>query len=75
MLLFVYNRRREIVGNETFLFTGKDLSFYGWKKQTQASTFVTIFLRQWKMMIDSFLWNQYKLFKVNNMKQFNKSNL
>ena len=26
-------------------------------------------------MIDSFLWNQYKPFKVNNMKQFNESNL
>ena len=26
-------------------------------------------------MIDSFLWNQYKPFKANNMKQFNESNL
>ena len=26
-------------------------------------------------MIDSFLWNQYKSFKVNNMKQLNESNL
>ena len=42
-------------------------------KQTQASAFVTIFLRQWK--IDSFLWNQYKPFKANNMKQFNERNL
>ena len=42
MLLFVYNRSREIFGNpqETSLFTVE--------KQTQASTSVTIFLRQWK---------------------------
>ena len=26
-------------------------------------------------LIDSFLWNQYKPFKANNMKQFNESNL
>ena len=64
MLLFVYNRSREI-------------SFYGncWKKQTQASTFVTIFLRQWKKWLTVFLWNQYKPFKANNMKQFNETNL
>ena len=50
MLLFVYNRRREIFGNaqETFLFTVE-------KKQTQASTFVSM-----EEMIDSFFWNQYK---------------
>ena len=28
--------------------------FYGWKKQTQASTFVTIFLRQWKKWLAVF---------------------
>ena len=51
MLLFVYNRSREIFGNaqENFRFTVE-------KKQTQASTFVTIFLRQlMEEMIDSFL--------------------
>ena len=39
MLLFVYNRSREIFGKaqETFLFTVE-----------KASTFVTMFLRQWK---------------------------
>ena len=44
MLLFVYNRSREIFGDaqETFLFTVEK------EKQTQASTLVTIFLRQWK---------------------------
>ena len=26
-------------------------------------------------MIDSFLWNQYKSLKANNMKQLNESNL
>ena len=26
-------------------------------------------------MIDSVLWNQYKPFKANNMKQFNESDL
>ena len=26
-------------------------------------------------VIDSFMWNQYKPFKANNMKQFNESNL
>ena len=26
-------------------------------------------------MIDSFVWNQYKPFKPNNMKQFNESDL
>jgi len=42
-VLFVYSRSREIFGNaqETFLFMVE-------KKQTQVSTFVTIFLRQWK---------------------------
>ena len=42
MLLFVYNRSQEIVDNEqeTFLFMVEK------NKQTQASTFVTIFLRQ-----------------------------
>ena len=51
MLLFVYNRSREIFGNaqETFLFT------VGKKKQTQASTFVTIFLRQWKKWLTVFV--------------------
>jgi len=44
MLLFVYNRSREIFGNaqETFLFTVEK------RKQTQVSTFVAIFLSQWK---------------------------
>ena len=42
MLLFVYNRSREIFGNaqETFLFTVE--------KTNIGSTIVTIFLRQWK---------------------------
>ena len=30
------------------------LSFYSWKKQTQASRFVTIFLRQWKKWLTVF---------------------
>ena len=50
MLLFVYNGSHEIFGNaqETFLFMVEK------KKQTQAYTFVTIVLRQWNKMIDSF---------------------
>ena len=48
-LLLVYNRSWEIFGNaqETFLFTVE-------KKQTQASRFVTIFLRQWKKWLTVF---------------------
>ena len=42
MLLFVYHKSREIFSNaqETFFFTVEKK-----KKQTQASTFVTIFIR------------------------------
>lgn len=42
MLLFVYDRSREIFGNaqETFCFTVE--------KTNTGATFVTIFLRQWK---------------------------
>ena len=48
VLLFVYNRSREIFGNaqETFISLGLE-------KQTQASAFVTNVLGQWKQMIDS----------------------
>ena len=41
MLLFVYNRSREIFGNAQETFIPLRL-----KKQTQESAFVTIFLRQ-----------------------------
>ena len=71
MLLFVYNRSREIFGyaQETFLFTVE-------KKKTNTGIYVrnNIFTSMAEM-IDSFLWNQYKPFKANNMKQFNESNL
>ena len=56
MLLFVYNRSREIFG-----YTG----IY-----VRNNLFTSM-----EEMIDSFLWNQYKPFKTNNMKQFNESNL
>ena len=73
MLLLVYNRSREISGNahETFLFTVEK------KKNKQTNTGVCVrnnLFTSMKEMIDSFLWNQYRPFKVN-MKQLNESNL
>ena len=68
LLLFVYNRSQEIFG-ETFLFKS-------WKKKTNAGIYVRNNLfTSMEEMIDSFLWNKYKPFKANNMKQFNGSNL
>ena len=70
MLLFVYDRSREIFGNaqETFLFMVE--------KKTNTGVYVRNNLfTSMEEMIDSFLWNQYKQFKANNMKQFNESNL
>ena len=70
MLLFVYNRSREILSNaqETFLFTVE--------KKTKTGIYIRNNLfTSMEEMIDSFLWNQYKPFKANNMKQFNESNL
>ena len=70
MLLFVYNRSREIFVNaqETFFFTVE--------KKTNAGIYVRNNLfTPMEVMIDSFLWNQYKPFKANNMKQFNESSL
>ena len=60
MLLFAYNRGREIFGNaqETFLFTIE-------KTNTGVVVRNNIFTSV-EEMIDSFLWNQYKSFKVNN---------
>ena len=69
MLLFVYNNSREISGNaqEIFLFT---------VKKTTTGVYVRNNLfASMEEIIDSFLWNQYKPFKANNMKQFNESNL
>ena len=50
-----------IIEAEKFSVTHKRPFFLRLKyKQTQASTFVTIFLRSMEEMIDSFLWHQYK---------------
>ena len=68
ILLFVYNRSREIFGNahETFLFTvEKNTGVY-----VRNNPFTSM-----EEMIDSFLGHQFKPFKANNMKQFNDSNL
>ena len=69
MLLFVYSTSREIFGNaqEPFLFT---------VEKTNTGVYVrnNVFTSM-EEMIDSFLWNQYKAFKANNVKQFNESNL
>ena len=62
MLLFVYNSR---------LRTRESFDSLRLKKQTQASPFVAIFSRQWKKMINRFLWHQYKPLKAN--KQLNDS--
>ena len=69
MLLFVYNRSREIFGNaqETFLFTVE-------KNKHRVYDRNNLFTSM-EEMIDSFLWNQYKPFKAKNMKQFNENNL
>ena len=40
----------------------------GWKNETQASGFVTIFLRQWKKNIDSFIVKPVQTIEANNMK-------
>ena len=62
MLLFAYNRSREIFGNaqETFFLLLK-------KTNTGVVVRNNIFTSI-EEMIDSFLWNQYKSFKGNNMK-------
>ena len=61
MLLFVYNRSQEIFGNaqETFLFMVE-------KTNTGISVRSSLFTSM-EETIDSFLWNQYKPFKANNM--------
>ena len=71
MLLFVYNRSREIFGNaqETFYF------FLRLKKTNTGIYVRNNLFTSMEEMIDGFLWNQYKPFKANNMKQFNESNL
>ena len=68
MLLFAYNRSREIFGNaqETFLLLQKTNTGV----VVRNNIFTSI-----EEMIDSFLWNQYKSIKGNNMKYFNESNL
>ena len=53
---------------EKFSVTHKRPFFYGWKNKHNLFTSM-------EEMIDSFLWNQYKSFKANNMKQLNESNL
>ena len=62
MLLFAYNRSREIFGNaqETFFLLLK-------KTNTGVVVRNNIFTSI-EEMIDSFLWNQCKSFKGNNMK-------
>ena len=80
MLLFLCNRSWEIFGyaQETFISL--------WlKKQTQASAFITTFLRQWKKEgMDSFLWKvvqtikgkqhegQWKYFQIIAFANFSK---
>ena len=49
MVLFVYNRSREIFGN------AQETSLRLKKKQTQVSMFVTIFFTSMEEMIDSIL--------------------
>ena len=64
MLLFVYSRSREIFGNaqETFLFE---------VEKTNTGVYVRNSLfTSMEETIDSFLGNQYKPFKENNMKQY-----
>jgi len=70
MLLFVYNRSRKIFSNaqETFFFRVEK------KKNTGIYACDNLFTLM-EEMIDSFLQNQYKPLKANNMKQFNESNL
>ena len=63
MLLFVYDRSRK----KTFLFEVE-------KTNTGVYVCNNLFTSMVET-IDSFLGNQYKPFKTNNMKQFNESNL
>ena len=61
---------------EKFLVTHKRPFFLWWKKKTNTGVYVRNNLfTSMEEMIDSFLWNQYKQFEANNMKQFNESNL
>ena len=66
-LLFVYKRSREIFGNaqETFLFTVKKKNKQ--RRLRSQQSFYVNGRNDWQ-----FLWNQYKPFKANNMKQFKK---
>lgn len=61
VLLFVYDRSREIVGNAQETFISLRL-----KKHTLAFAFVVIFLRQWKKKKETvFRENQFKPLKAN----------
>ena len=68
MLLFVY-RSWEIFANaqKTFFFTVEKNKH---RRYVRNNLFTSM-----EEMIDSFLWNQNKPYKANNMKQFNESNL
>ena len=59
---------------EKFSVTHKRPFFYGWKNKHRRYVRNNFFTSM-EEMIDIFLWNQYKSFKANNMKQLNESNL
>ena len=57
---------------ESFLFTVEKKT----NKQTNTAAYVgnNLFTSIEEIIDSFFLWNQYKPYKVNNMKQFNESN-
>ena len=64
-----------IIEAEKFLVTHKRPFFLRLKKTNTGVYVRNNLFTSMEEMIDSFLWNQYKPFKANNMKQFNESNL
>jgi len=64
-----------IIEAEKFSVTHKRPFFLRLKKPKTGVYVRNNLFTSMEEMIDSFLWNQHKPFKANNMKQFNESNL
>ena len=64
-----------IIEAEKFLVTHKRPLFLRLKKVNTGVYVSSNLFTSMEEMIDSFLWNQYKAFKANNMKLFDESNL
>ena len=64
-----------IIEAEKFSVTHKRPFYLRLKKKNTGVYVRNNLFTSMEEMIDSFLWNKYKPFKANNMKQFDESNL